>query len=227
MNFKNPILTSLILPLLAAFVLSVIKLQNDSEVIWTEYGILLLFMFVLWAITAFIGAFISYLTERKKHQIIVTVTLQAVLIAAFSYYVFFMNQPSTIDKDQNMKMNRLMVDYDKRLDDSLTSFPNSIRIAYSKLESKFPNPNDFELTYFGSERDSLPDTRSVYFSYKVHDTVELYSKIQVLKDTAYVVTFNKSIDDTEFLNSKRRLKLLRLEEMRYLLEETKNGENAQ
>jgi len=185
-------------------------------------------MFALWGITAFIGAFIFYLTERIRYQIIVTVALQALLITGFSYYVFFMKQASTIDKDENMKMNRLMVDYDKRLDDSITSFPNSIRIAYKKLESKFPNPNDFELTYFGSEKiDSLADTRSVYFSYKVNGTIELYSKIQVLNDTAHILIFNKSIDDTEFLNSKRRLDLWGLEHIKHIFEETKKGDNSQ
>ena len=205
MKLKNPIFISLILPLLLAIILGIIKRLNDPVFFWDDYLFIPL-LFIFWLATGFVGVFLSYLTDRKRLQLIVPIVLQTVLIIGFASSFYFEKEPVIVDKDEKMKNNRSMV-YDETLYDSLAKFPNAIKIAYQKLESSFPNPNDFKLLYFGVEKaDSLSQTRNVYFSYKLHDTLELYSKIQVLNDTGYMSKFNQSINDTEYVNSKKRVK---------------------
>lgn len=88
MNLKNPLVTSTILPVLATLVLSAKAHVDNPEVSWIGFGILLLLMFVIWAITAFLGAFIFYLTGRKRVQMIVIIVSQASVIGGFSYFLF-------------------------------------------------------------------------------------------------------------------------------------------
>ncbi|MGN6803160.1 MAG: hypothetical protein ACTHJN_14760 [Ginsengibacter sp.] len=88
MNLKNPLVTSTILPVLATLVLGAKVHLDNPEMGWIGFGILLLLMFVIWAITSFLGEFIFYLTGRKRVQMIVIIVLQTSVIAGFSYFLY-------------------------------------------------------------------------------------------------------------------------------------------
>jgi hypothetical protein len=226
MNLKNNVTISLIIPFVIAIIIGIKSFQNGPTSFGKDYFILFSLVFVFWAVTLLIGALVSHFIELKAFELYASVPVQIIFTLGFIYYSFSMKEPVLVDENENMKTNRLMVDYEERLDDSIAKFPNIVRIAYKKLESEFSDPNDFKLTFFGSEKaDSLTYMRKVYFSYLIHDTVNLFSVIQVLNDTAKVLAFNKDINDTSFLNTKKRLKTWSDERLNQLSKDVQNTSN--
>ena len=206
MKFKKTHLISFIIPATLAFYFAFKIYKDNPTSFLEEYIIVLLSIFIFWVMTAIAGILLSQVVKKSNFNFFAPLIPQCILLFGFIWYAFFYTQPKKSDPNENLKHNRLFVDFDKSLDDSISRFPNFIRIAYRKLEEKFEDPNRFRLTYFGSDTsESLLPGRIVYFSYISSDSTPRFSKIEVIEDSARILVFDKSDTDTAFQNTKLRL----------------------
>ena len=142
----------------------------------------------------------------KKNRIFLigySISLVALLILTviFQYKAWDHKQNFANIEDNHDVMKYWVNDYDEH-----------IKVAFTKLESTFENPNDFKLnSYFVRSQDTLINNNSketvynIYFTYSLtNDTsLQYFSKVAVFQNSPTLLIYNQNTKtNSEYLNLK-------------------------
>jgi len=156
----------------------------------------ILFLLIPWLLGIFISLLFSMISSDPGKKRYLFIGGQFAFVVGVIAFALLHKGEEPFNATENIESNRNFIIHGRT--DTATEYQTK---AFKKLESAFANPGDFQLnTYIDSPKDTVIngdtlDVHYLYFKYERSDRKNYFSKLVVLKDSAYIEIFNGDVKD--------------------------------